>query len=152
MLRVDAGDPAPRSSRSDIVGSTAVPGLVSKPVIDLAVSVRSEPDADACVAPLQALDYRIRGSLGDDPGRRYYVRDAEGIRVAQLHVYILVAVAWSELLEFRNALRADPDLPAAPRLSRVATRSWIETLGPEPARVRPCCGHQPQERVWTGTP
>lgn len=95
------------------VGSTAVPGLVSKPVIDLAVSVRSEPDADACVAPLQALGYKFRGPHGDDPRRRYYVRDADGIRVAQLHLYILPAVAWTELLVFRDALRADPHLAAA---------------------------------------
>jgi len=95
------------------VGSTAVPGLLSKPVIDLAVAVPSEQAADACVAPLETLGYRHRGPHGDDARRRYYVRDVAGVRVAQLHLYILPAVAWDEHLAFRDALRADDRLAAA---------------------------------------
>lgn len=95
------------------VGSTAVPGLGGKPVLDLAVAVASEAAADACVRPLEALGYRYRGTHGDDPRRRYYVRDAEGQRVAQIHLYVLPAAAWDEMLAFRDALRADPALAAA---------------------------------------
>jgi GrpB-like predicted nucleotidyltransferase (UPF0157 family) len=95
------------------VGSTAVPGLAGKPVLDLGVAVASEADADACVAPLVALGYAYRGPYGDDPRRRYYVRDAGGARVAQLHLYVLPAAAWDEKLAFRDALRADPALAAA---------------------------------------
>jgi GrpB-like predicted nucleotidyltransferase (UPF0157 family)/ADP-ribose pyrophosphatase YjhB (NUDIX family) len=95
------------------VGSTAVPGLGGKPVLDVGVAVASVDDADACVAPLEALGYAHRGPYGDDPRRRYYVRDVEGRRVAQLHLYILPAAAWDEKLAFRDALRADPALAAA---------------------------------------
>jgi len=95
------------------VGSTAVPGLLSKPVIDIAGAVRSEQAAVECIAPLQALGYEFRGPHGDDPRRRYYVRDSMGVRVVQLHLYILPAVAWEEQLSFRDALRADPALVAA---------------------------------------
>lgn len=95
------------------VGSTAVPGLGGKPVLDLAVAVGNAAAADACVRPLEALGYQYRGPYGEDPRRRYYVRDDEGQRVAQIHLYILPAPAWHEHLAFRDALRADPALAAA---------------------------------------
>ena len=95
------------------VGSTSVPGRGGKPVLDLAIAVESEAAADGCVRPLEALGYEYRGPYGEDPHRRYYVRDDEGVRVAQIHLYILPAAAWHEHLAFRDALRADPDLAAA---------------------------------------
>jgi GrpB-like predicted nucleotidyltransferase (UPF0157 family) len=95
------------------VGSTAVPGLAGKPVLDLGIAVASEAAADACVAPLVGLGYESRGPYGDDPRRRYFVRDQGGARVAQIHLYVLPAAAWDEKLAFRDALRADPALAAA---------------------------------------
>lgn len=94
------------------VGSTAVPGLAGKPVLDIGVAVADEAAADACTAPLQSLGYTCRGAHGDDPRRRYYVKNAGGERAAQLHLYILPARGWSEKLAFRDALRADPALAA----------------------------------------
>ncbi len=95
------------------VGSTAVPGLAGKPVLDIAIAVATERDADACIAPIQALEYTYRGASGDDPRRRYYVRDVAGERQSQLHLYVLPARAWDEKLAFRDALRADPALARA---------------------------------------
>jgi GrpB-like predicted nucleotidyltransferase (UPF0157 family) len=95
------------------VGSTAVPGLLGKPVLDLAVAVTDQQTADACVAPLEALGYAYRGAHGEDPRRRYYALDAGGRRVAQIHLYILPARGWDEQLAFRDALRADASLAAA---------------------------------------
>lgn len=95
------------------VGSTAVPGLLSKPVIDLAGTVARETDADACIAPLERLGFRYRGTNGDDPQRRYYVLANETGRAAQLHLYILPAPAWHHTLRFRDALLADTALVAA---------------------------------------
>lgn len=112
------------------IGSTAVPRLVSKPVIDIAVAVHSAEDAHDCTAPLEALGYEFRGPHGDDPRRRYYVRDVDGVRVCQLHLYILPAVAWNELLAFRDALRADSGLVAAyaKEKERVAAQvGWDKT-------------------------
>ena len=95
------------------VGSTAVGGLGGKPVLDLAVAVADSRTAAASVAPLAALGYVHRGPHGDDPRRRYYVRDAGPRRVAQLHLYVVPAAAWDEMLAFRDALRADPALAVA---------------------------------------
>lgn len=99
--------------RIEHVGSTAVPGLTGKPVLDVAVAVPSEAVADACIAPLDELGYEYRGPHGDDPRRRYYVRDVSGVRAVQLHIYVLPARAWDEKLAFRDALRADPSLASA---------------------------------------
>ena len=96
------------------IGSTSVPGLLAKPVLDIAIAVARETDADACIAPLGSLGYEYRGPYGDDPRRRYYVRDDEqGRRFAHIHLYILPADAWDAKLAFRDALRADPSLAAA---------------------------------------
>ena len=95
------------------VGSTAVPGLAGKPVLDVAIAVASDAAADACIAPLEALGYEHRGPYGEDPRRRYYVRDVSAARVAQIHLYVMPAAAWHEKLAFRDALRADPALAAA---------------------------------------
>ena len=103
----------PRALAVEHVGSTAVPGLLAKPVLDVAIAVAGLPDADACVEPLARLGYDHRGPNGDDPRRRYYVRDEDGVRTEQLHLYIMPAAAWDEKLRFRDALRRDPALAEA---------------------------------------
>lgn len=95
------------------VGSTAVPGLSGKPVLDIAIAVLNDAAADACIAPMTQLGYTYRGPNGEDPQRRYYTHDVAGVRVGQIHLYILPAQAWDEKLLFRDALRADPTLAAA---------------------------------------
>jgi GrpB-like predicted nucleotidyltransferase (UPF0157 family) len=95
------------------IGSTSVVGMLAKPVIDVAVAVASEADADACVTPLTALGYEYRGTHGDDPSRRYYVLDREGRREVQLHLWILPTPAWARHLGFRDLLRARPDVAEA---------------------------------------
>ncbi|QJR37259.1 GrpB family protein [Gemmatimonas groenlandica] len=96
------------------VGSTAVPGLDGKPVLDIAIAVANDADADACITPMQTLGYDYRGPYGDDPRRRYYVRDDDaGVRLVHVHLYVLPATAWQRKLAFRDALRADPALAAA---------------------------------------
>jgi len=46
------------------IGSTFVPGLAAKPVIDVMPSLRRFEDGHACVAPLEALGYVYRGEYG----------------------------------------------------------------------------------------
>lgn len=96
--------------RVEHVGSTAVPNLLAKPVIDIGVAVSSMAAADACIPPLTSLGYQYRGIHGDDSTRRYYVLNQNGRRAVQIHVYITPSQAWDEMLRFRDALRADPEL------------------------------------------
>lgn len=54
------------------VGSTAVPGLAAKPIIDLDVVVRSSDDVPTAVRLLESLGYRHEGDLGV-PGREAFL-------------------------------------------------------------------------------
>ena len=99
--------------RIEHVGSTSVPNLLAKPVIDIAIAVTSTAAADACIEPLMSLGYEYRGMHGHDPDRRYYVLDREERRLIHIHLYILPAPAWDEMLSFRDALRHTPSLLAA---------------------------------------
>jgi GrpB-like predicted nucleotidyltransferase (UPF0157 family) len=96
------------------VGSTAVPGLAAKPIIDLMASVR---DLDAVVA--QAGDQLaadgwcyVPPELDQRPWRRFFVKpDASGQhRVAHLHLIQAGHPRWAEQLAFRDALRGDDQL------------------------------------------
>ena len=91
------------------MGSTAIPGIPAKPVIDLLAEVEALEAALGVRASLAALGWRWRGENGL-VGRRYFTRDdpATGTRTAHLHVYASgdPAIAWH--LAFRDRLRAEP--------------------------------------------
>jgi GrpB-like predicted nucleotidyltransferase (UPF0157 family) len=86
------------------IGSTSVPGLAAKPVIDLMGAAAS---LDVVAAAQDALGYR-RFEVGM-PGRLFYYRDEDGQRAYQLHV--VPADTWDTRNErlLRDHLRAHPD-------------------------------------------
>src|SRR5215217_7868021 len=55
------------------IGSTSVPGLSAKPIIDIGVAVASFDEAIRCVEPLVSLGYIYRGENGI-PRRHYFIR------------------------------------------------------------------------------
>jgi GrpB-like predicted nucleotidyltransferase (UPF0157 family) len=66
-------------------GSTAVPGLAAKPVIDIAVAVRSvDDDGVALVKAVAPLGYQLFDS--GMPGRLMCTRDVDGVRTQHLHI------------------------------------------------------------------
>src|SRR5919108_1654902 len=67
------------------IGSTAIPGIVAKPVIDMLGIVPAVEGLDARGNPLAALGYEALGEYGI-VGRRYFRKDApDGVRTHQLH-------------------------------------------------------------------
>jgi GrpB-like predicted nucleotidyltransferase (UPF0157 family) len=90
--------------RIDHIGSTAVPGLAAKPVIDIQISVvRLEPVQPFCL-PLQQLGFVYRS---DNPERtKRYFREAPG--QPRTHIHVRKAGSFSEqfALLFRDFLRA----------------------------------------------
>ena len=95
------------------VGSTAVPGLSAKPILDLMVGIAPDRDVAPYVAPLEGIGYAYCGEHGL-PGRHYFVRDdASGRRTHHLHVVALDGAIWRAHLAFRDALRASPERRAA---------------------------------------
>lgn len=95
------------------IGSTSVPGLAAKPIVDIAVCVTSFEEAFVCVAPVQALGYVYKGECGV-PRRHYFSRNNDDEPDAALrrthHVHIVESEAWNNYLAFRDALRASASL------------------------------------------
>ena len=93
------------------VGSTAVPGLVAKPIIDIDVVIRHADNVPDVVTRLATLGYAHLGDLGI-LGREAF-RSAPGLPRHHRYVCAAGAAALQAHLALRDALRADPELAAA---------------------------------------
>jgi len=89
------------------VGSTSIPGMIAKPIIDIGIAVTSFEEARVCVQPVERLGYVYRGELGI-PRRHYFVKGDP--RTHQLHMSEINSQAWENLVLFRDALIQHPHL------------------------------------------
>ena len=89
------------------IGSTSVPGLAAKPIIDMLAGVRDLEEARAAFEPLQALGYRYREHRPEAHLFRKTGSDGSG-----LHLTEPGSDLWRERLAFRDALRANAALAA----------------------------------------
>lgn len=104
--------------RLDHIGSTAVPGLAAKSIIDIQVSVASLEPLDAYRLPLEGLGYVCRA---ENPERtKRYFREPPGER--RTHIHVRKAGSWGEqfALLFRDYVRAHPE--AARRYAELKRR------------------------------
>jgi GrpB-like predicted nucleotidyltransferase (UPF0157 family) len=93
--------------RIDHIGSTAVPELAAKPVIDIQISVGALDPTEPFATPLQQLGYVFRA---DNPERtKRYFREPPG--APRTHVHVRRSGSFSEQfpLLFRDYLRANRD-------------------------------------------
>jgi GrpB-like predicted nucleotidyltransferase (UPF0157 family) len=114
----------PTAVRIEHVGSTSVPGLAAKPVIDVQVSVAGLADEDAYVPALEAIGLQLRSR---DVFHRYF-RPFPG-RPREVHVHVCeLGSEWeTEHLRFRDYLRthsAARDQYA--RAKRSAAAQWAD--------------------------
>ena len=102
------------------IGSTAVPGLVAKPVIDLMAAVQSLDGADLLIDRLCASGYtasaEFNATLTD---RKWLMRWRDGRRTHHLHIVVRGSAPWNDRLAFRDALRHDSAL--ADRYAKLKT-------------------------------
>jgi GrpB-like predicted nucleotidyltransferase (UPF0157 family) len=92
------------------VGSTAVPGLDAKPILDIAVAVASVAVIPQCRQPLCAFGYLDRGDRGSDGGYLFVKDSASDVRTHHLHIVASDDPQWGNYLRFRDILRADETL------------------------------------------
>jgi GrpB-like predicted nucleotidyltransferase (UPF0157 family) len=93
-------------------GSTAVPGLPAKPIIDILVGVSPLADWERCHDPLLALGYDYAENAGV-PGHHIFGRGRDRTeRTHLVHVVEFGGESWRSNLAFRDALRADAALRA----------------------------------------
>jgi GrpB-like predicted nucleotidyltransferase (UPF0157 family) len=101
------------------VGSTSIPGIAAKPIIDIAVHLHSLVDALKCITPLvEHLQYECLGEFGI-PDRIYFRKltntplpgqSHDGVgRTLQLHMYELSHEQYEKQITFRDYLRAHLD-------------------------------------------
>ncbi len=94
------------------MGSTAVPGLSAKPIIDILIGVPNLEAADRCVPALLALGYEyFPEHEAAMPERRYLDRIGEPLSY-HLHVVATGGEFWMRHLAFRDYLRTHPDVAA----------------------------------------
>ena len=104
-------------------GSTAVPGLAAKPIIDIVLGVPNSTDEGAYVPPLEAVGYRL---VIREPGW-YEHRLLKGTDPAvNVHVFSIGCEEIEAMLRFRDRLRHHPgDLELYLRTKRqLAARTW----------------------------
>ncbi|HYC38619.1 MAG TPA: GrpB family protein [Usitatibacter sp.] len=98
------------------IGSTAVPGLGAKPVIDVMLGSPDLAVVEGRIPTLEADGWRYVPEFERAmPERRYFTKLDQPPGKFHLHAVVLGGLFWQRHLAFRDALRADP---------RLAQRYW----------------------------
>ena len=125
--------------RVEHVGSTAVPGLAAKPLLDIDIVIRGTTGFDEVRSRLEGVGYVHRGDQGV-PGREAFRHPEEGGprrlgggRWARHHLYVCHedSAELGRHLAFRDALRSDPSL--AERYAHLK-RTLVRTVGDDRER------------------
>jgi len=91
------------------IGSTSIPDIYAKPVIDILVEVADMTDVDLRSQEMDALGYEVMGEFGIE-GRRYFRKDdAQGTRTHQVHVFQSGSDQIARHLAFRDYMIAHPE-------------------------------------------
>jgi GrpB-like predicted nucleotidyltransferase (UPF0157 family) len=91
-------------------GSTSVPGLGAKPIIDILAGLEHEDDRAAAISAIQRAGYVHRGEQ-EIPGRDFFRRGDP--RQYHVHLTRVGSTFWRDHLAFRDWLRTHPDVAAA---------------------------------------
>jgi len=87
------------------VGSTAIEGMIAKPIIDIDVTVENYEDAGKCIVPIEKVGYMYKGDNGI-PCSYYFVK---GIPAQyHLHLYETGSLPWQNQIYFRDYLIENP--------------------------------------------
>ncbi len=87
------------------IGSTSVPDLCAKPIVDVLVGLRDLELSEGEIEAMRALGYQYLGEYGR-PGRLFFRKEP---RTHHVHVVAHAGEHWERQLMFRDALRTDAD-------------------------------------------
>lgn len=90
------------------VGSTAVPGLPAKPILDIAIAIstpRATPDLVEKLTNIGCVDRAAAGESGD---HLFVMESAPDVRTAHIHIVDIAGPRWRNYLQFRDILCGDP--------------------------------------------
>ena len=110
------------------IGSTAVPGLAAKPIIDILLEVRDLAALDARNSDMEAIGYKPMGEFGI-PGRRYFPKGGDN-RSHQIHAFLRGDANIDRHIAFRDYLRRHPEVAQEyAELKRRVARTCDNDLG-----------------------
>jgi GrpB-like predicted nucleotidyltransferase (UPF0157 family) len=87
------------------IGSTSIPGMPAKPILDIGIAITNFEDAARCIPLLEPLNYTYKSENGI-PRRHYFVKGDP--RTHHLHMLEIESEEWKNHLRFRDYLRANP--------------------------------------------
>jgi len=111
-MAADILDAVPAIQTVHHIGSTAVLGLIAKPIIDLVGEARTLAGVEGAGDCLAGLGFEAMGEYGI-AGRRYFRRTVGGVRTHHLHIFEIGSPTVLIHLAFRDYLRAHPERRAA---------------------------------------
>lgn len=114
----------------DHIGSTAIPGMIAKPTIDMLLVVTNLSVLESSYAVMQSLGYQPKGEHGV-PGRRYFVKFSGERHLFHLHAFQNGHPEIDRHLNFRDYLRAHHDQAHA---YQALKRRLAERYREEPAK------------------
>jgi GrpB-like predicted nucleotidyltransferase (UPF0157 family) len=113
------------------IGSTAIPGLGSKPIIDILLEALSLQAVDGCAERLVELGYEVRGEYGI-AGRRYFSKKPMDRPTGfHLHAYLAGSFQIRRHLVFRDYLILKPEIAAQDAALKAALSFQDGSLKPE---------------------
>lgn len=91
------------------IGSTAIPGILSKPILDIAVGVYSLKSIDSALSVLEASPIYHRRVNRFSSNLLYLIYDGEGRRTHQIHILPMNSEQWRNYVDFRDYMRRFPE-------------------------------------------
>lgn len=91
------------------IGSTAIPGMIAKPIIDILPVVKDIQEVDRLTSSLEALGYEAKGEFGM-PGRCFFIKKQNGKRLFNVHIFEDGHKDIERHLRFRDYVRTHPDV------------------------------------------
>ena len=123
------------------IGSTAIPGLAAKPVIDIMAGVESLEASRPAIAALALLGYCYAPYRAD--AEHWFCKPSPAFRTHHLHLMPVKSSRWREAIAFRDYLRANSQVAAEyadlkqrlAREHRLDREAYTEAKGPSIARI-----------------
>jgi GrpB-like predicted nucleotidyltransferase (UPF0157 family) len=93
------------------VGSTSVPGLISKPIIDIAIAVKTLTEGEKCIIPFTNLGYEYKlDKVTDDTVHHFFSKGGYYNRTHHIHLEEWNSKLWHNHILFRDYLRTHNDV------------------------------------------
>lgn len=89
------------------IGSTSIPGIIAKPILDIGIAVNSFEAAVICIKPLETIGYTYKGESGIP--RRHWFAKGE-LTTHHVHILEVHSPNWKNNLIFRDYLRQNSEI------------------------------------------